>query len=628
VGQVYRSEKMSTRSLTPIDARVSNDSVTYDTIIRNGLWFDGSGTPPAVRTIGIRDGEVAIVSAEPLDDTGCPDVVEAGGQWVMPGMVDIHTHYDVEVLAQPELSESLRHGITTVVVGSCSLSTIHVDGREAGDLFGRVEAIPRRHVIDTVDQHKTWSSARDYVDALENRALGPNVAAFIGHSDMRTAAMGLDRATRTDVRPTASEQAQMERWLGMALQAGFIGMSSQQLLFDKLDGDTCRSRTLPSTYARPRELRRLKSLLRRSGRVLQAGPDITNPLNVGSQAFTSLGIGRPHLKTSLLSAADIKANPYAIRLMGPLAGLVNRFGGDFRWQHLPVPFEVYADGIDLVIFEEFGSGAAALHLREQVDRDELLRDVGYRRRFRKDYESKFGVRVWHRDFFDAEIVECPDTSVIGRSFGQVGIDRGGLHPVDAFLDLVLEHGTALRWRTTISNHRPEVLKKMAAEPGIQFGFSDAGAHLRNMAFYNFGLRLLRHVYSAERAGEPFMEVETAVHRLTGELADWYGIDAGHLRPGGRADLMIVDPERLDSSLEAYAEAEVPAYGGMSRMVNRNDDTVTAVYVSGRKVVDHGVPTDIVGTSRTGQFLRAGRQGTPVADDGVRRGVTPTLADAR
>ncbi len=151
-------------------------------------------------------------------------------------------------------------------------------------------------------------------------------------------------------------------------------------------------------------------------------------------------------------------------MMGPLARLVNRLGGDFRWQHLPVPFEVYADGIDLVIFEEFGAGAAALHLRDEVERNELMRDEAYRRQFRKDYESKFGVRVWHRDFFDADIVDCPDASVIGKSFGEVGRDRGGLHPVDAFLDLVLEHGTALRWRTTISNHRPEVLKKLAARP--------------------------------------------------------------------------------------------------------------------------------------------------------------------
>ncbi len=280
-----------------------------------------------------------------------------------------------------------------------------------------------------------------------------------------------------------------------------------------------------------------------------------------------------------------------------------------------MPFEVYADGIDLVIFEEFGAGAAALHLRDEVERNELIRDEAYRRRFRKEYESKFGVRVWHRDFFDAEIVACPDASVIGKSFGQVGLDRGGLHPVDAFLDLVLEHGRALRWRTTISNHRPEVLKKLAAEPGIQLGFSDAGAHLRNMAFYNMGLRLLRHVRDAQRAGRPFMTVEHAVYRLTGELADWYRLDAGHLRIGDRADLVVIDPEQLGADLDAYAESPVDAYGGMARMVNRNDATVPAVLVGGRAVFLDGEPTAVVGSRRTGRFLRAAhRAPAPSARD--------------
>lgn len=580
-------------------------AVTYDTIIRNGRWFDGSGAASAVRSVGIRHGHIAAISAGPLDETGCPQVIDASGQWVLPGLIDIHTHYDVEVLGGPALSESLRHGVTTIMLGSCSLSTVYVDGTEAGDLFGRVEAIPREHVIAAVDDHKNWNSCAQYIAALESRPLGPNVAAFIGHSDMRTATMGLDRATRADQRPTRAEQAEMERMLTEAIAAGMVGMSSQQLLFDKLDGETCRSRTLPSTYAKPQELRRLKSLLRRSGRILQSGPDIENPLNVGSQVFQSLGLFRNKLKTSLLSAADVKANPYAVKIMGPLAGMVNRFGGDFRWQHLPVPFEVYADGIDLVIFEEFGAGAAALHLRDEVERNELMRDEAYRRQFRKQYESKLGIRVWHRDFFDAEIVECPDASVIGKSFGQVGTDRGGLHPVDAFLDLVLEHGRALRWRTTISNHRPDVLKKLAAEPGVQMGFSDAGAHLRNMAFYNMGLRLLRHVRDAERAGTPFMTIESAVHRLTGELADWYRLDAGHLRLGDRADVVVIDPEKLDGSLDAYAEEPVAQYGGLSRMVNRNDATVTAVMVGGRTVFRHGVPTGLVGTTRTGSFLRAG-----------------------
>ncbi|WP_430331300.1 N-acyl-D-amino-acid deacylase family protein [Rhodococcus sp. ACT016] len=579
--------------------------MSYDAIVKNGRWFDGTGAPSATRHLGIRDGRVATVSAEPLDETGCPRVIDASGKWVIPGMLDIHTHYDVEVLLRPQLDESVRHGITTVFVGSCSLSTVHVGPSDAGDLFGRVEAIPRRHVVEGLEQRKSWNSAREYVDALEALPLGPNVAAFIGHSDMRAALMGLDRATRKEVKPTASELAEMERQLTEALDAGFVGMSSQQLMFDKLDGEVCRSRTLPSTYATTRERRRLNAILRRRRRALQGGPDVARPQCMAVMALSSLGIFRKPLKTSLLSAADVKAIPGIVKIFPLMAKALNGLGGDFRWQHLPVPFEVYSDGIDLPVFEEFGSGAAALHLSNQIDaRRELLADEDYRRRFRKDYDKKYGPRVWHRDFFDAEIVECPDASVIGKTFGQVGKDRGGVHPVDAFLDLVVEYGPKVRWRTTISNHRPEVLNTLAADPGVQLGFSDSGAHLRNMAFYNFGLRFLRRVRDAERAGKPFLSIEQAVHRTTGELADWYGLDAGHLRVGDRADLVVIDPEHLDDSLDTYAECPIPEYDNLSRMVNRNDDAVSAVFVGGEYVFGDGQPAPALGTERTGRFLRA------------------------
>ncbi|WP_067563721.1 N-acyl-D-amino-acid deacylase family protein [Nocardia acidivorans] len=578
--------------------------MSYDTIIKSGRWFDGTGAPSAIRHLGLRGDRVVSVSAEPLDEADCPNVIDATGKWVTPGMVDIHTHYDVEVLKAPALTESVRHGITTVLLGSCSLSTVHVTPTDAGDLFGRVEAIPRRHVIEAV-QGGQWSSAREYVAALEELPLGPNIAAMLGHSDVRTALMGLDRATRKEVRPTAAEQSAMEQALHEALDAGFVGMSAQQLLFDKLDGEICRSRTLPSTYARARERRRLNAILRQRDRVLQAGPDVTSPRSIAAMTFSSVGLFRRRLKTTLLSAADLKANPFLVYIMGPLARVVNALGGDFRWQHLPVPFEVYADGIDLVIFEEFGSGAAALHLADQVQRNALLQDESYRRRFRKEYDTKFGMRVWHRDFFDAEIVGCPDDSVIGKTFGRVGEERGGVHPVDAFLDLVVAHGTKLRWRTTISNHRPEFLDRLSADPGVQLGFSDAGAHLRNMAFYNFGLRFLRRVHRAEQAGRPFLSLDHAVHRMTGEIADWYGIDAGRLREGDRADLVIIDPERLDDSLDTYAEAVVPEYDNLSRMVNRNDGAVSAVFVGGEFVFGDGMPAPALGNRRIGRFLRAG-----------------------
>ena len=600
----------------------------FDVVVRRGRWFDGTGAPSQVRDLGIRDGRVVAVSEDELDTTGCPEVVEAAGRWVLPGMVDIHTHYDVEVLREPALVESLRHGVTTILLGSCSLSTLHVDPTTAGDLFGRVEAIPRRHVIAALEEAQRttggWRDAKEYVDFLESLPLGPNLAAFIGHSDIRSAVMGLDRATREDVKPTTGELGRMEELLEDALDAGFVGMSAQQLLFDKLDGEVARSRTLPSTYARTKERRRLNQVLRARRRVLQGGPDITSVRSIAAMTLSSLPVGpgapggrgvrRPLLKTTLLSAADIKANPLLVHIMGPIAATLNRLGGDFRWQHLPVPFEVYADGIDLVIFEEFGSGAAALHLADAVERNALLQDEDYRRRFRKDYDERFGMRVWHRDFFDAEIVECPDDSrlgsLVGKTFGQVGVERGALaggepvHPVDAFLDLVVEHGTKLRWRTTISNHRPKYADKLAVSPGVQMGFSDAGAHLRNMAFYDFGLKLLRRVHRAEQAGRPFMSLERAVHRLTGELAQWYSLDAGHLRVGDRADLVVLDPAGLDDSMDDYAEAPVASYDGLPRMVNRSDRAVTAVLVNGTKVFGSGRAEGVLGTERTGSFLRA------------------------
>ncbi|APA96219.1 N-acyl-D-amino-acid deacylase family protein [Nocardia seriolae] len=580
----------------------------YDTIIKNGRWFDGTGAPSALRNLGIRDGRVATVSAAPLDETDCARVIDATGRWVLPGMIDIHTHYDVEVLLDPTLSESLRHGVTTLVLGSCSLSTVHVAGQDAGDLFGRVEAIPRKHVVAAVDGLKTWNSAHGYVQALESLPLGPNIAAFIGHSDIRTAQLGLRRATDPAVKPSEAELSAMEHKLREALDAGFVGMSSQQLLFDKLDGEVCRSRTLPSTYATAKERRRLNRILRDRKRALQGGPDVARPQSLIAMAAGSLGIFRPELKVSLLSAADIKAIPGVVKIFPLIGKVLNRLGGDFRWQHLPVPFEVYSDGIDLPVFEEFGSGAAALHLSNQLEkRHELFADPEYRRQFRKDYDKKWGPRVWHRDFFDAEITECPDPSVVGKTFGQVGVDRGGIHPVDAFLDLLVEHGSGVRWRTTISNHRPEVLDVLAADPSMQLGFSDAGAHLRNMAFYNFGLRFLKRVHRAQQQGRPFMTVEHAVHRVTGELADWYDLDTGHLREGDRADVLIIDPARLDESLEAYAENPIPEFDNLSRMVNRNDDTVTAVLVNGEYVFGLGEKAAGLGKERTGEFLRAGRR---------------------
>jgi len=580
--------------------------MSWDLVIRNGLHFDGTGAPAAVRDLGIRDGRVVATSDVPLQADGAR-VVDARGCWVMPGFLDMHTHYDAELIAAPSLSESVRHGVTTVTVGSCSISAILSEPEDCSDMFTRVESIPRAQVLPLLRERKTWSTPRQYVDFLRSHPLGPNVNAFIGHSDMRVRVMGLARAVDPAVRPTRDEMAQMERWLEEALDAGMLGLSSMTNPWDKLDGDRFRSKQLPSTYATWGEYRRLNRLLRGRGRILQSAPSLVKKINALLFMLESAGLSvRPALKTTLLTLADPKATPGMHRVIAAVTSFVNRMlGADVRWQTLPVPFEVYSDGIDLVVFEEFGAGRAALHLADEVERNALMRDEAYRRRFRRDYERRWTPRVWQRDFHDAHIVACPDASLVGRSFGDVADERR-IHPVDAFLDLVVEHGRALRWRTIIANHRPDEVAFMFQHPSAILGFADSGAHIRNMAFYSLPLRVLRMVRDRELAGRPVMPIEKAVRRLTGEIADWLDVDAGHLRKGDRADVVVVDPQALDERLDAYHEAPMEGLGGLVRMVNRSDGTVRAVVVNGRVAFDGAsFDGDLGRKTGFGQFLAAG-----------------------
>ncbi|OBF40848.1 hypothetical protein A5724_06790 [Mycobacterium sp. ACS1612] len=584
--------------------------MSYDVIVRNGLWFDGTGSAPQVRTLGIRGGIVAEVSREPLDETGCPEVIDASGKWVVPGFIDVHTHYDAEVLLDPGLRESVRHGVTTVLLGNCSLSTVYAENDDAADLFSRVEAVPRQYVHGALEAKKTWSTPAEYVRVLDDLPLGPNIGSMLGHSDLRTSVLGLDRATTEGVTPTKAELDRMTKLLEEALDAGLLGMSGMDAPIDKLDGDRFRSRALPSTFATWRERRKLISVLRRRRRILQSAPNTKSPLSALMFFLTSSRMfgRRPGVRMSLLVSADAKSATGAVHVLGPGTRLLNKVLGSFvRFQHLPVPFELYSDGIDLPVFEEFGAGTAALHLRDQIERNKLLADPEYRRRFRESFDRrKLGPTLWHRDFHDATIVECPDATLIGKSFGQIADERG-LHPLDAFLDVLVENGERnVRWTTIVANHRPRYLDRLAAEPSVHMGFSDAGAHLRNMAFYNFGVRLLRRVRDAQRAGRPFLTTERAVYRLTSEVADWFGLDAGTLRKGDRADFVVIDPEGLNESVDSYHEATVPFYGGLSRMVNRNDAAVIATAVNGTVVFRDGQFCEGYGTTvKSGRFLPAG-----------------------
>lgn len=588
----------------------------YDTIIQNGLFFDGSGAPGQLRDLCIKDGKLVKIlpsaSAEesPIDSDGratadsATNIIDARGCWVTPGFIDFHTHYDAEIEAQPELSESLRHGVTTVALGSCSLSLALGTPENLADMFSRVEAIPRQYVLPLLQQKKNWQTLTDYAKHLDELPLGPNVATFIGHSAIRAHVMGLDRSLDSKVKPTREEMQAMTELIEEGLDAGYMGLSINTLTWDKMDGTRHRSKPLPSTYARWSEFRQLNDVLRRRGRVFQGVPNVSTKYNVLFFFAQSTGFLRKRLKTTIISLMDPRSNRTLYRLVGWLLKIFNRLlRADIRLQALPEIFDLYADGVDLVVFEEFGAGTAALHLTDLAERRKLLNDKKYRKWFRRQWTNRLLPRVFHRDFNQSKIVECADPALVGKSFVEIARERKQ-HVVDTFLDLCAQYGNDIRWYTVVANDRQSSLRYIVSHPDVLIGFSDAGAHLRNMAHYNFPLRFLKMVRDAQNEGRPIMPIEKAVWRLTGEIADWFGLRTGFLREDCRADIAIIDPEALDDSVEAFHEAPMSdEFGGLVRMVRRNDRAVRNVFVNGRLAIQAGQVQPGVGTERGfGRYL--------------------------
>ena len=207
------------------------------TLIRNGLFFDGKGSPASTKHVLIRDGIVAEVSDREIQAPEGARVIDAQGKWVMPGFIDIHTHYDAEVEAIPSLHESLRHGVTTVFMGSCSLSTAVGDATDIADMFTRVEAIPYEHLLPLIRQRKSWDSHSEYADHLDSLPLGPNVSSFVGYSVINWVPSFMDRSF-------AIPFVQIGVWLGLIIGiSGGAGFFFGGYIADKL-GRSAQRRSL------------------------------------------------------------------------------------------------------------------------------------------------------------------------------------------------------------------------------------------------------------------------------------------------------------------------------------------------------------------------------------------------
>lgn len=603
-------------------------------LVRNALVFDGTGTAPRQEDLAVADGRIA-ARGPSLDPGHAAQVIDAAGQWLMPGLLDIHTHLDLEVELAPGLPESVRHGTTTVVVGNCSLGTAFGAQRRNGedpilDCFTRVENIPKsvlRKVVDRID----WSSTAGYLEHLAQLPLGPSVVPLVPHSMLRIEVMGT--AAAVSRAPTPAELSRMSSLLETAMQQGYAGFSTDAIPFHYLANAPYADRRVPTQYATPRELRTLLGVVRGHDRVWQCTPDASRRLATFLRFFFTSGrlFGRP-LRTSALTAVDLTHERRTWRLFPLIADLLNSrlLDGRFHFQVLATPFRMYAEGLICPIFEEFESSRQlmACDLEDVAARRRILATDAFGELFEREWHDDRAVSTFNRDLEALRIDRCPVAEWQGETFGaiyrrlreyQAGRHSVARSPAEAealasfpdpigregalLLHLARRYDRDLRWWFVVANDRPEVLERLLFHPHMLPGFNDSGAHLINLAFFDGNLLTLQVAQRHSPA-----RVALAVRRLTREPAEFFGVDAGRLDPGARADLVLVDPEALRRyDTDASRRMVYRDIFGHEQLVNRSDGVVTAVFIAGEQVWNGRDFGPALGTRRLGQPLLAGTQ---------------------
>jgi len=635
----------TTRKPREKKSTATTQSARWDTLIRNALLFDGSGSAPVSADIAIKNGMVAEIAAT-LPQEQAAQVIDASGQWAMPGLLDIHTHLDLEVELDPRLPEVVRHGTTTVVVGNCSLGVAFGAQTTSTqnpivDCFTRVENIPKS-VLQKCVEKIHWNNTGEYLDHFALMPLGPNVAALLPHSMLRIEVMGLDAAISRA--PTDGELQSMSTLLSAAMDQGYVGMSTDGLPFHYLANDPHKDKRIPTQFAKHGELKRLLQVVRDRNRVWQATPFIENKvLTMAYFAFTSGLLFGKTLKTSALAAIDFVTAPKAAETLLGFARLMNSdfFRGNIHFQALSTAFRLWGDGVVSPMFEELESTAKliACEYEDRAGRLALLNDPAFIRQFRDDwYRGRRGFNLMHfktligfpennvvrdigRMYFDG----APVTQWNGESLAQV-FDRLRRYQLGSFdlarsdderaafnefplptnddaefmLHLLREYDKGFRWWVDIANTRPQRLRDLLFDKNTLPGFNDSGAHLTNLAFFDGNLVSLQVAQN-----ESPDSVALMVKRLTLEPAQFFGIDVGLLAVGKRADITLIDPVALKSYDTICNRTLI--YRDIfehKQMVNRSEGVVTGVFIHGEEVFNRDGFTDALGTKTLGQVLRA------------------------
>ena len=618
---------------------------TIDFLIKNAKVFNDTESP-RIEDVAIAKGKI-VDRGQDLNYTNAEKVIDAKGLWLMPGLFDIHTHYDLELEVAPALPESVRHGTTSVVIANCSLGLAFGSQRDGVNdpivsCYARVENIPKsvlKNCADNVD----WENPKDYLNHLDTLKLGPNVVVLLPHSMLRIEVMGFDDSVTRD--PTDIELEKMCNILQHSLGIGYVGLSTDALPFHYLAAHPHCEKTIPTQFAKYPELKQLTKVLRDKNAVWQATPPKDSVIDtLKTFLLTSARVHGKALKTTVVAALDIVNNWKLSLMVKTLSRLLNsRFiGGDFHMQALGARFKIWSDGAITPIAEEIPElrRLNETDLEDREARKKILSDPEYIKLFRDMWmRGKEGWSIdrikrelnledyaFNRKLSDMMIDRCPQKSWEGKNFqfiydrvinvkqsikvDDLSIKEGELIKREFFwiadegdfmLQMLRSFDTKLSWSTVTANRDLKVVRELLMHPMLLPGFNDSGAHLTNMAFYDGNLRSLKLASETDDEGD----VAYMVKRLTKDAADVFGVSGGTVYTNDVADLILVDPDVLQGyDGEQNVRRVFREEYQHEQLVNRSDDVVPLVMIGGKIAWENKCFSEDLGQKAYGRLLRS------------------------
>jgi N-acyl-D-aspartate/D-glutamate deacylase len=562
----------------------------FDTKIVGGTIVDGTGAAGYLGSLGIRDGQVtAIEAGDALADADANDTVDARGRIVAPGFVDIHTHYDAQVLWDRMLTVSPWHGVTTVVTGNCGfgVAPTRPDHRERiVKTLEKVEGMSADALRAGLGDHWPFETFPEYLDAIEQRGSVINMATLVGHTPVRLNVLG---EAATERAADAAEVAQMRAIVAEALDAGAVGFATSK----SPTHVGAAGRPVPSRLAELDEIAALASTLGDAGRgVMQA----TLGAGLAFDEFAQIAeaTGRPISWTALLAGAGGPGMAQA--LLDLSGGLLDR--GLPVWAQVscrPLTFEfTMAEPFPFESLRLFGPISATGDLDTKMA---IYRDAD----FRTDFAAKMasGEAGVLGGSWDRAVLSWypPDPSLEGRSITDLAHEQS-VDPSQLVLDLALESRLDARFRMAVLNYDDDEVEPLLTDAHTMLGLSDAGAHASQLCDAGFSTHLLSH-WVRDRAA---LTIEEAVRMLTSQAADIFGLtDRGRLAVGRPADVVVFDAATVGCS-ELRRVHDQPAGGDRLVADARGIDLVMA---NGVVVRRDGADTVDPAGPLPGRLLRRG-----------------------